>query len=32
MKAKDFDRKIDAGEDLSRHMDIGRARRPQQDQ
>jgi macrodomain Ter protein organizer (MatP/YcbG family) len=32
MKAKDLDKKFDAGEDITRHLDLSRARRPKQDQ
>ena len=32
MKAKDIDKKFDDGEDISRHLDISRARRPEQEQ
>jgi macrodomain Ter protein organizer (MatP/YcbG family) len=32
MKAKDLDKKFDEGEDISRYLDISKARRPQQDQ
>ena len=32
MKAKEFDKKFDAGEDVSEFMDIAKAYRPQQDQ
>lgn len=28
IKAEDLDRKFDAGEDVTDHLDIGRARRP----
>jgi hypothetical protein len=28
MKAKEFDRKFDRGEDLTEHLDLSRARRP----
>ena len=30
MKAKDIDKKFDAGEDISRYLDTARARRPEQ--
>ena len=30
MKARDLDRKFDAGEDLTDHLDVARARRPNQ--
>lgn len=32
MKAKDIEKKFDDGEDISRHLDISRARRPEQEQ
>ena len=32
MKAKELDKKFDAGEDISELMDISKARRPRQDQ
>ena len=32
MKAKDFDRKVDAGEDITAHLDLSSARRPGQEQ
>jgi hypothetical protein len=32
MKAKELDKKFDAGEDISEHLDSSKARRPQQDQ
>lgn len=32
MKAKEFDRKFDKGEDVSKHLDLSRARRPEQEQ
>ncbi len=32
MKAKELDKKFDAGEDVSEHLDLAQARRPQQDQ
>lgn len=32
MKAKELDKKFDAGEDVSQYLDISKARRPQQDQ
>jgi hypothetical protein len=32
MKAKELDEKFDAGEDISKYLDISKARRPQQDQ
>jgi hypothetical protein len=28
MKARDFDKKFDAGEDVTRHLDLSKARRP----
>ena len=28
MKARDFDKKFDAGDDVSRHLDLSKARRP----
>jgi hypothetical protein len=31
MKAKELDRKFDAGEDVTRHLDLGRARRVNQE-
>ncbi|MEE9161861.1 MAG: CopG family transcriptional regulator, partial [Candidatus Neomarinimicrobiota bacterium] len=31
MKATEFDEKFDAGEDLSAHLDLSRARRPTQE-
>ncbi|MEI2735069.1 MAG: CopG family transcriptional regulator [Rhodoblastus sp.] len=31
MKAKDFDRKFEAGEDMSAHVDWSKARRPASD-
>ncbi len=31
MKAKDFDKKFEAGEDITAHLDLSRARRPEQD-
>ncbi len=30
MKAKEFDKKFDAGEDISRYLDLSRAKRPEQ--
>jgi hypothetical protein len=30
MKAKDLDRKVDAGEDVTAHLDLTKARRPNQ--
>jgi hypothetical protein len=32
MKAKELDKKFDAGEDISGYLDVAKARRPQQDQ
>ncbi len=32
MKAKEFDKKFDEGEDVSPYLDISKARRPVQDQ
>ena len=32
MKAEEFDRKFDEGEDVSQYLDISKARRPVQDQ
>lgn len=32
MKAKDLDKKFDEGEDISKYLDITRARRPGQEQ
>ena len=32
MKARDFDKKFEEGEDISRHLDIRKARRPEQEQ
>jgi len=32
MKAKELDAKFDAGEDVSKHLDLSKARRPQQEQ
>ncbi|MFA7347834.1 MAG: hypothetical protein WCZ86_08755 [Desulfurivibrionaceae bacterium] len=31
MKAKDFDKKFEAGEDITAHLDLSRARRLEQD-
>ncbi len=31
MKAKDFDKKFDAGEDMTEHLDFSKARRVNQD-
>ena len=32
MKARDFDKKFDAGEDVIRHLDLSKARRPGHEQ
>jgi hypothetical protein len=32
MKAKEFDRKFDAGEDVTRHLDLSKIRKPVQEQ
>ena len=32
MKAKEFDKKFDAGEDVTQHLDLSKARRPVQEQ
>ena len=32
MKAKELDKKFDAGEDITEHLDLAKARRPQRDQ
>ena len=32
MKARDFDRKFDAGDDVSRYLDLSKARRPGHEQ
>lgn len=32
MKAKEFDKRFDKGEDVSQHLDISKARRPVQEQ
>ena len=32
MKAKEFDKKFDAGEDIAKHLDLSKARRPKHDQ
>ena len=32
MKAKEFDKKFDDGEDISKYLDISKARRPEQEQ
>ncbi|BCR05270.1 hypothetical protein DESUT3_23390 [Desulfuromonas versatilis] len=31
-KASDFDKKFDAGEDITKHLDLSKARRPEQEQ
>lgn len=31
MKARDLDRRFDAGEDITQHLDLARARRPEQE-
>ena len=31
MKARELDKKFDAGEDITKHLDISKARRPGQD-
>ena len=31
MKAKDFDKKFEASEDITAHLDLSQARRPEQD-
>ena len=31
MKAREFDRKFDRGEDLTEHLDLSKARRPEED-
>lgn len=31
MKAKDFDKKFEAGEDITAHLNVSQARRPEQD-
>ena len=31
MKAKDFDRAFDAGEDITKYLNLSKARRPEQD-
>jgi hypothetical protein len=31
MKAREFDKQFDAGEDVSRHLDVANARRPGQE-
>ena len=32
MNAKDFDKKFDAGEDITKYLDVSKARRPEQEQ
>ena len=32
MKAKEFEKKFDAGKDISKHLDLSRARRVEQEQ
>ena len=32
MKAREFDKKFDEGKDISRYLDVPRARRPEQEQ
>ena len=32
MKARDFDKNFDEGKDISKHLDIRKARRPEQEQ
>ena len=32
VKARDFDKKFDEGADISKHLDINKARRPEQEQ
>ena len=32
MKAKDLDKAFDAGQDVTRHLDLSKARRPKQEQ
>ena len=32
MKAKDFDRKFETGEDITKYLDLSKARRPRQEQ
>jgi len=32
MKAKDLDKKFDAGEDITNYLDLSKARRPEQEQ
>ena len=32
MKAKDLDKQFDQGEDITKHLDLSKARRPEQEQ
>ncbi len=32
MKAEEFDKKFEAGEDITQHLDLDKARRPEQEQ
>ena len=32
MRAKEFEKKFDAGEDITKHLDISKARRPKHEQ
>jgi hypothetical protein len=32
MKAKEFDKKFDEGEDITKYLDVSKARRPEQEQ
>ncbi len=32
MKARDFDKKFDEGRDISKYLDVSKARRPEQEQ
>ena len=32
MKAREFDRKFDEGEDISKYLEVSKARRPEQEQ
>lgn len=32
MKAKEFDKKFDMGEDITKYLDVSKARRPEQEQ
>lgn len=32
MKAREFDKKFDAGDDITEHLDLAKARRPAQEQ